>query len=107
MTSVKLKTAMVFFFAGAGVACALFNIPRDFGPIGMDIVHLTQIAAMASPVLFLIAGVRLFYNPRSGDILGLVAGVVALPWFVWLERVFHRNMTNSWIQLNLSDSGRP
>ncbi|HXM35192.1 MAG TPA: hypothetical protein VN920_08395 [Pyrinomonadaceae bacterium] len=39
MTSVKLKTAMVFFFAGAGVACALFNIPRDFGPIGIDIVQ--------------------------------------------------------------------
>jgi hypothetical protein len=95
MTSVKLKTATVFFFAGVGVSCALFKIPRDFGPIGIDTVHLAQIAAMASPILFLIAGVRLFYNPRSGDILGLVAGVVALPWFVWLERVFRLNMTNS------------
>jgi hypothetical protein len=28
-----------FFFAGVGVACALFKIPRDFGPIGIDTVH--------------------------------------------------------------------
>jgi hypothetical protein len=95
---VKFVTALIFFVTGITVACALLHTPYDFKSV-------RQIASTASPLIFLIAGVRVFYSGRSGYILGLVAALAGLSWFVGLERVLRRNLTNTWIVFNLPDEG--
>jgi hypothetical protein len=101
----KIGASFLLFCTFASIACVFLTLPQDFGPIEIDVDHLTQIAAMASSLVFLLAGVRVFYDPRSGYVLGLLGGFLALPWFVRLELSFGYRFTNSWIALNLPDGG--
>ena len=52
---------------------------------------------------FLCAGVLVFFRPRLGYILGLVAGLVALPWLVWSE--LSLDPWNSWVLLIQDQDG--
>jgi hypothetical protein len=60
------------------------------------------LAALASPLVFLCACVLVFRRPRLGYRLGLVAGLMALPWLVWSERLLY---SSSWAALNLNVIG--
>lgn len=57
-----------------------------------------EIAAGASPLVFLWACVLVFFRPRLGDGLGLVAGLIALPWLVQIEVA--PATWNSWLFFN-------
>src|SRR5262249_59316478 len=46
-----------------------------------------------------------FYSARCGYFLGLVAAMAALSWFMWLEQILVRNLTNTSIAFNLPDEG--
>jgi hypothetical protein len=92
----KLTSAILFLCTAASIAWAcLDGVPSPFGPDGTPPI---EIAAEASPLAFLCAGVLVFFRPRSGYGLGLAAGLVALPWFVRTE--LSLAPWNSWIFLN-------
>ena len=98
-------TAALFFFlcATAIIGCLL----KTDGPL-FDFTSTSQraakIAAGASPLVFLWAGALVFFRPRCAYILGLVAGSIAMPWFVWSELLL--DPWSSWILLiHDQDSG--
>ena len=78
------------------------NIPLSFTGFQADSYRAAQIAAMATPLVFVLASVRLFFDPRFAYGMGLFAGLIAVPWFVSMELPFFR-YANSWIVLNLPD----
>jgi hypothetical protein len=57
-----------------------------------------QIAAEASPVIFLAASIAIFFRPRVGYWFGVFAGLAALPYFVRSEIAL--GQWNSWLYLN-------
>lgn len=59
------------------------------------------LAALVSPLLFLVASVVIFYRPRIACGLGLAAALLVLAWLVWTE-LLQFPLTNSWILLNAS-----
>jgi len=94
----KLTAAVLFLLAGASIVSALLTALSPW-PGRMSIWDSPLwIAAEASPLVFLSACVLVFFRPRLGYALGLVAGVIALPWFVRSE--FMLDPWNSWIFLN-------
>jgi len=44
-------------------------------------------SAIVSPLIFVIAAVRVFYCARSGYFWGLIAAMAALFWFIGLEQI--------------------
>lgn len=60
-----------------------------------------EVAARVSPLVFLCASALVFFRPRFGYTLGVVAGLIALPWFFQTE--FSPATWNSWIILNYSN----
>jgi hypothetical protein len=74
---VRFVTALIFVVTGITVASALLHTPYDFKS-SAGAGYLTQIASTVSPLIFLIAAVRVFYSGRSGYILGLVAALAGL-----------------------------
>jgi len=57
-----------------------------------------ELAAGVSPVVFLSACALVFFRPRLGYSLGLIAGLITLPWFVQIE--LSPATWNSWVTLN-------
>jgi hypothetical protein len=61
-------------------------------------------AVFISPLIFGFAGAATYYSPPVGYRMGLAAGCMALPWFIWSEGFpFNFQMVNSWITFNLSE----
>jgi hypothetical protein len=75
----KLTATAVFLTAAVSMACLFLTI------WGMPSWHPAEIAAGASPLVFVWASVLVFFRPRWGYSLGLVAGLIALPWLVQIE----------------------
>ena len=46
---------------------------------------LVDIAAYGTPLVFMCAGVLVFFRPRLGYVLGVLSGLIALLWFIWTE----------------------
>jgi hypothetical protein len=93
----KLTVTALFLCTAVTIACTVFpRTPRGF--ISMTSGRpLADVAAGASPFIFLCACVVVFLRPRFGYGLGLLAGLSALPWFVWTELSPYES---SWIFLN-------
>src|SRR5690349_1539250 len=79
------------------VACTEFlTLPPVFTRTTSSL-RLVDVLADLSPLLFLSAGVLIFFQPRLSYCLGLLAGLLALPWFVWTEFSLGEG---SWASLN-------
>jgi DMSO/TMAO reductase YedYZ heme-binding membrane subunit len=94
----SLTVAALYLCTAASIACVFLRI-RDW-PLGVNPNRLAEDLAIASPLVFLCACVLVFFRARLGYALGLVAGLIALPWFVWTELSLD---WNSWITLNIAD----
>jgi hypothetical protein len=93
--AIYLGAALV---TAAGVAWLFLKTSYSLGgdPLGR---HLVDIALLVSPLIFLFACILMFLRSRLAYWAGLVAGLMALPWFAWSELdVF--SWMNSWITLN-------
>lgn len=89
----KLTAAAVFLSAAVSIACiflTIWGMPRWDRP--------AEIAAAASPLVFLCACISIFFRPRLGYGLGLVAGLITVPWLVQIETA--PATWNSWISFN-------
>jgi hypothetical protein len=91
----RLTAAMLFLCTGASQGWALWKFLGGFlarwdAP--------SELAARVSPLLFLGACVLVFFRPHLGYSLGVVAGLIAVPWFVKNE--FSPATWNSWVTLN-------
>ena len=68
-----------------------------------------EAANRISPIVFLCASSLVFFRPRLGYTLGVITGLIALPWFFQAE--FSQASWNSWIMLNYEGptqfDGRP
>jgi hypothetical protein len=95
----KLTAAALFLCTAVSLACMFPKSEIGLHGIGLFYI-LVYVAAAASPLVFLCACVLVFFRSRFGYGLGLAAGLMAVPWFVWTEL----SLMNSWIVLN-SDGG--
>lgn len=95
-------TAAILFFlcVAVSIASAFLRMPNTplLGPEFSWQLLAEIVAVVASPLIFLCAGVVVFFRPRLGYGLGLPAGLIALPWFIWSE--LSLAPWNSWIFLN-------
>jgi hypothetical protein len=90
----ELAAAVLFLCAAVSIACTVL---ATAGVLSWDIpVELA--AAEASPLVFLCACVVVFFRPPIGYGLGLIAGIVFLPWFIRIE--FSPAWWNSWVYFN-------
>jgi len=46
---------------------------------------LVDTAAYGTPLVFMCAGILVFFRPRLGYVLGVLSGVITLLWFIWTE----------------------
>jgi hypothetical protein len=91
----RLTAAILFLCAGASQGWALWIfLDRPLASWDTPAV----IAAWVSPLLFLSACVLVFFRPHVGYTLGVVAGLLAVPWLV--ENEFSPATWNSWVTLN-------
>ena len=89
--------AASLFFCTTTIIFLNLRIPLLWGDI-LAWQHLARTAVGVSGVVFSCAGVLIFFRPRFGYILGLVAGLIAMPWFVWSELALEPSW-NSWTAL--------
>ncbi len=93
----RLTPAILFLSAAAGLGGAFLILQKGF--------HLSDpplwLAAESSPFLFLFAATLLFVRPRLGYSLALIAGLLAVPWFVKTEN--SSASFNSWVMQNYPD----
>ncbi|MGO9228661.1 MAG: hypothetical protein ACLQKA_05550 [Bryobacteraceae bacterium] len=102
----KVAAAAIFLVTAASVGYLLLKAPREYPGADHNWQVPVEVAANASPLILLCACVLVFYIPRLGYALGLVAGMVAVPWFVWTESALRP--WNSWLFFNYAgpmDSG--
>lgn len=98
-----LAVAALFLCTAVSIAwCVLLRFPNGLGASTGE--RMAEGAVIASPLVFLCACVLIFVRPRFGYGFGLVAGLVAGPWFVWTESLLARN---SWVFLNTGDESVP
>ena len=100
----KTITALLFLLCMAVIFACITKIPD--GPLfdaDLQGGRLAQTVARTSPLFFLCACVLVFFRPRFGYILGLFAGLIALPWFVRSE--LSLDPCNSWVLLIQDQDG--
>jgi hypothetical protein len=93
----KLISAALFLCTAVSIA-AFLTIQPDFPRQMLSWRRPDEIAAAASPLVFLCACVLVFFRPRFGYALSLLGGFLALPLFVRIE--LSLAPWNSWIILN-------
>ena len=95
----KLTAAVLLLCTGVSVGCAFLITPHvPFPGSVSDWDRPLQIAATSAPLLLLCACVLVFFRSRLGYVLGIVAGTIALPWYIHTE--ISLEPWNSWIFLN-------
>jgi hypothetical protein len=99
----ELTAAALYLGTAVSVAVALLRIPNPLAAPASE--HVAEGVAFVSPLVFLCACVLVFVRPRFGHSLGLFAGLIALPWFVWTE--LWLSPANSWVFLNTGDESVP
>jgi hypothetical protein len=102
----KLKpiASALFLCTAVSVGCTLLRTPDGlwFSAVISSAPAAEGVAVLASPLVFLCACVLVLRKPRFGYGMGLLGGLIALPWFLWTEGWFARfSVPNSWIYLNL------
>jgi hypothetical protein len=95
------KIVVVAFFIATAVSIAcefwyIHPIPYPSTTLGRFLVG---VAALASPIAFLSACVLAFFRPRAAYGLGLIAGLMGLPWFILAE---YSSQISSWIVFNVA-----
>ena len=88
------SAAAVFLCAGLSIAFLFLRM----GLGGFPIWAWPGVMAMTGPIVFLCACVLVFFRPTLGYVLGGIAGVVALPWFVLTES--SSGLPSIWTYLN-------
>ena len=100
-TKPELTAAVLFLCTAVSIMCMFLKIRN--GPWLFSIISsgptAAGVAAVASPLLFFCACILAFLRCRIGFPLGLLAGLSALPWFVWTESGLSPD--SSWTYLNL------
>jgi hypothetical protein len=97
-TTPTLAAAVLFFCAAVSIACTFVAIPDMWFPGSMSSWDRpVKVLAEASSLVFICAGILVFRH-RLGYGLGLIAGLIALPWFVRTE--ISLAPWNSWVFLN-------
>jgi hypothetical protein len=91
-----LAAAAVFLCTGLSIASLLLKMRLDQITSG----YWPAVTAITSPIIFLCACILVFVKPTLGYVLGGIAGVVALPWFVLTES---SNLPSVWTGLNGPD----
>lgn len=92
----NLIAAALFFCTAVCIAGTLLKHPHGWS--GFSSGHpLADIAAFVCPLGLAGACVLVFFDSRFGYSLGLIASLIALPWFVWSELLLYQN---PWISLN-------
>jgi hypothetical protein len=97
----EITVTVLYLCATLSISAGVLIMPRGLSSSSGG-HHLAEVAAIASPFVFLCACVLMFFSPRLGYYLGLAAGMLAASWFVWIELLFSEG-TNSWIALNLAE----
>lgn len=101
----KLTAAVLCLCAAVSIALAVFAAPFGARPVYCDTSGSPwppQFAAEASPLVFLCSCVLVFFRPRFGYILGLIAGLAALAWLALAE--FEAGSRDTWAFLNQTGS---
>jgi len=94
-----LTAAALFLSAAVSMACIFLTI---WGMPSWD--HPVEVAAAACPLVFVCACIVIAFRPRLGYCLGLVAGLIALPWLTQIEVA--DASWSSWVFFN-SEGGIP
>lgn len=101
-TTPRMTAAALFLLAALTATVTFLNVPG--GLSNMSSGHIaSDVAAVLSPLVFLCACVLVFVRPTLGYRLGLAAGLMLFPWFIWMELGFYEN---SWVWLNLVPGSR-
>jgi hypothetical protein len=99
-----MAAAALFLCAGLSIACLFFKM--GFGEIISR--DWPTLIAITSVIVFLTASVLVFFRSTFGYILGGIAALIALPWFVLTE---YSGLPSAWTYLNGPDpfqgAGRP
>ena len=97
----KVAGAAVLLCTAITVTCTLLpRLPREFSDEFSRKTSgylLADLAADVCPVVLLCAGILVFVRPRLGYSLGLLSGLMVLPWFILTERSLWEG---SWAVLN-------
>jgi len=97
-TTPALTVAVLFFCTAASISCTFLAIPdMAFPGIMSSWDRPVEVIAEASPLVLICASILVFRH-RLGYGLGLIAGLIALPWFVRTE--LSLAPWNSWVFLN-------
>ncbi len=91
----KTAAVAIYVCAAASIVCCYLALPYGYGLGGW-----ASIAALSSALTFAGGSAFLFYKPRLGYAVGLMSGLMALPWLVLTETAYYP-WSNSWIALNL------
>lgn len=92
----KLTAAILLLCAAGSIGCTFLTLLDGAFLSGWD--DSVELAARVSPLVFLCASALVFFKPRYGYTLGVIAGLIAFPWFFRTE--FSPATFNSWITLN-------
>jgi hypothetical protein len=92
----KLTTAILLLCTAGSIGCTFLTLLD--GAFLSSWGRSVEVAARVSPLVFLCASALVFFRPRFGYTLGVIAGLIALPWFFQTE--FSPATWNSWISLN-------
>ena len=97
----KIVAAAIYVCAAVSIVCCYLALPYGYGLGGW-----ASIAALVGALTFAGGSAFLFYRPRFGYTLGLMSGLVTLPWIVLTEAALYP-WSNSWIALNLAPQDFP
>lgn len=91
----KLVTVAIYACTAVGIVCCYLALPEGYGLGGW-----ASVTALISALTFVGGSAFLFYKPRLGYAVGLMSGLMALPWLVLSETAYYP-WSNSWVALNL------
>jgi len=94
-----LIPAVVFLFTGLSIASMFLLLPRGAGLFATG-YRAAGMLTVISTALLLFACVLLFFRPHLGYLLGAIAALLALPWFILTESSC---WDSSWHYLNGPD----
>jgi len=101
----KPKVITATIYLASATACEML-----LGPLHVNLLDgfhnlsdaTSILAGVVAPLVFLIASVRVFFDLRFGYLGGLIAALLAWPWFYQWEFSNYRFL-NSWVVFNLPD----